>query len=242
MPRYIVIGDIHGQRAALEALLAQVPLTPDDIVVCVGDYVDRGPDTPGVLTRLIALQQAHPRCVFLRGNHDAMLLHFLDLIPHGDGAVYTLACNGGLATLAHYGCPATLLRACPEEHLPSLAVRHALRACLPREHLTFLMATTLRFITDEYVFVHAGINPARSLAAQREEDLLWIRAPFLTQQHGLPQTVVYGHTPTQDCDFDIRHEPAQRRIGVDTGAAYGGFLTALVLPDAQVVRVRCPAA
>lgn len=241
MPRYIVIGDIHGQRAALAALLAQVPLTPDDVIVCLGDYVDRGPDTPGVLARLIALQRAHPRCVFLRGNHEAMLLHFLDLMPCGDGTSYTLDCNGGLTTLAQYGCPATLLRACPEEKLPPLAVRHALRACLPREHVTFLLATTLRFITDAYVFVHAGINPARSLAAQRDEDLLWIRAAFLTKPHPLPQTVVYGHTPTQDCGFDVRHEPVQRRMGVDTGAAYGGYLSAVFLPEMRVVRVRCPA-
>jgi len=238
---YIAIGDLHGQRAALDALLAQLPLTPADVLVFLGDYVDRGPDAPGTLERLLALQQAQAQCVFLRGNHDAMLLHFLDLVPRGDGAAYTLACNDGLSTLKQYGCPATLLQQCPEEHLPPLAVRHALREYVPRAHLAFLAATQLLYATEKYVFVHAGIRPAHALAEQREDDLLWIRAAFLKKPHRLPQTVVYGHTPTRECGFEPRIEHAQRRIGLDTGAAYGGFLSAMVLPAEHVVRIPCRA-
>ncbi len=238
---YIAIGDLHGQRAALDALLAQLPLAPEDVLVFLGDYVDRGPDAPGTLERLLALQQTQAQCVFLRGNHDAMLLHFLDLVPHGDGAAYTLACNDGLNTLAQYGCPAALLQQCPEEQLPPLAVRHALREYMPRAHQAFLSATQLLYVTEQYVFVHAGINPARALAAQREDDLLWIRAAFLAKPHRLPQTVVYGHTPTRECGFGARIEHAQRRIGLDTGAAYGGFLSAMILPAERLLQVPCPA-
>jgi len=235
--RIIAIGDIHGCRDALCSLLQKLAFGPDDVLVFLGDYGDRGPDTPGTVARLLELQAAHPNCVFLRGNHDAMMMHFLGLTLIGDGDSFTLDCNGGLETLRQYGCPDELLRQCPDGRLPSADVRVALTNGVPSAHLDFLRSTRLMHVTPGYVFVHAGINPLRSLDDQREDDLLWLREDFILCPHALPQLVIYGHTPTRELDWTPRIDLAERKIGLDTGAAYGGFLTALALPQMQYVSV-----
>jgi serine/threonine protein phosphatase 1 len=235
--RIIAIGDIHGCRDALCRLLDKLAYGAEDTLVFLGDYCDRGPDTPGVVTRLLELQAAHAHCVFLRGNHDAMLLHFLALQPAGDGDAFTLACNGGLQTLQQYGCPNELLRQCPEGRLPSDDIRRALADCICAEHREFFMATRPLHVTRHYVFAHAGINPQRTLATQTHNDLFWVREEFIAMPHTLPQVVIYGHTPTYDLDWRPRDDRENRKIGVDTGAVYGGFLTALILPQMDFVQV-----
>ena len=158
--------------------------------------------------------------VFLRGNHDDMMLRFLDDPLSGTEWIDF----GGLATLYSYGI-----------HLPTTArsggelqsAAEALREALPKRHLAFLNDLELSFTLGDYLFVHAGVDPERPLDDQRGEDLLWIRDAFLKSRRTLGKTVVHGHTPTD--------EPVVRRnrIGIDTGAFATGTLSCLVLERDQ---------
>ena len=232
--RYIAIGDIHGCNAQLQALLARLPLRVEDLVIFLGDYIDRGPDTPGTLETLLAFRAQHERCVFLRGNHDAMLLDFAGITNDGIGESYLDPCNDGAATLRQYGCSEALIARCAETY--DEAARRAATAHIPAHHLQFLSNTTYCFSSPEYLFVHAGINP-RHGEEQRVGDLLWIREEFLSQPHHDPRLVVYGHTPVRTPPFAPRDEPEARRLGVDTGAVYGGRLTAVMLPGREIISV-----
>ena len=213
------IGDIHGCRATLDALLARLAPTADDHLVFVGDYVDRGPDSYGVIERLIALQAeaesgAGPACTFLRGNHDQMLLDWADGCP---GSYDLWRANGGLATLTSY----------PDTRVPP-------------EHFAFLRATELAAVVDGVAFVHAGLDPSRPVAEQIEdpdpEVLLWTRAHLNADRSAWEMPVVCGHTPVAE-PLDEDH-----LIAVDTGAVYHhrfelGRLTAVKLPSREFIAV-----
>ena len=233
--RYIAIGDLHGCPDLFEQLIGTLSPEPGDVVVFLGDYVDRGPDSPGMIERLIAFRTAHRRSVFLRGNHDAMLLNFLGLDPQGYGDSYLLAENGGDSTLRQYGCTGEdiLLNSWSFRQAIAAHARVRIRECIPRSHRAFLMRTKLYFKTARYLFVHAGINPAKPLGEQTQDDLLWIRNEFVTAAHTLPQTIIYGHTVTRVPRMDADGG----KIGIDTGAVYGGHLTALILPEMKFVAV-----
>ncbi len=221
MPLY-AIGDIHGCAATLDRLLERIAPTPEDHLVFIGDYVDRGPDAPGVLRRLIRLEAdaeagCGPRCTFLRGNHDQMLLDYVDGQPD---AFELWRLNGGLATLAAY--------------MEGGAAR------LPDDHVAFLRRTELVLDTPAFVFVHAGLDPRRSVADNLAQPdprvLLWTRAHLDADLATWEKPVVCGHTPTP--------EPTNRPrlINIDTGAVYHhmpgfGHLTAVRLPDRTFVSV-----
>jgi serine/threonine protein phosphatase 1 len=216
------VGDIHGELGKLERLLASLPLEDGDRLVFLGDYVDRGPDSAGVVERLIALEQERD-CVFLLGNHESMFLDFLGV----EGGAYfggeTFLLNGGERTLASYG-------------LLGADDPHARR--LPPAHERFLRACRLHHLEGEYLFVHAGLgrralercDPREALRHSRPEELLWSRSTA-DRPHALGVTVVFGHTPR--ADFSVYRNGAFS-IGIDTGATYGGPLTALRLPDERV--------
>jgi len=215
--RTFVVGDIHGCLDELCVLLSGIPLAAGDRTVFVGDYIDRGPDSRGVVDRLLALAADPAReCVFLRGNHEDMLLAYL-----GRGGHYGEAflANGGDATAESYGIgdptPAELM------------------AAIPAEHLRFFEETKLTHVEDGYVIVHAGIHPRRDLNHQSAHDLLWIRDEFIRRPHDLGQTVVFGHTPSRSVYVDLPY-----KIGIDTGCVYGGRLTALELPSRALHSVR----
>jgi serine/threonine protein phosphatase 1 len=220
--RLLCVGDIHACAAELEALVASLAPTEDDQLVFLGDYVDRGPSSRETIDFLLALKERLPRTVFLRGNHEEMMLGFLGL--GGEGADIFLRA-GGAATLASYGIAAR----------PGAAPKgEDVRASLPREHLDFLTGSLrLHFATDPYLFVHAGVRPGVDLARQTPADLLWIREEFLSAEHGLPWTVVFGHTPLRDVWFGPR-----RKIGLDTGCVYGGRLSGIDLTDGILHQVR----
>lgn len=171
--RLLAIGDIHGCRSQLLDLLDQVGPTPADRLVFLGDYIDRGPDSAEVITDLLNLRQLLPSTVFLRGNHEQMLL---DVLAGGDPAVFMH--NGGGRTIASY-------RAWGEWSPPA-------------EHLDFFAGLPALHETAGFIFAHAGLRPGRPAAAQLPDDLLWIRGEFLDSDYDWGKPVVFGHTPRQE--------------------------------------------
>ena len=221
------VGDVHGRLDKLERLLERLPLRPEDRFVFLGDYVDRGPDPRGVVDRLLRLAAERP-CVFLMGNHESMFLHYLGWKgPAYFGADVFLA-NGGAETLISYDY---FEREPPRPQ--------AFR--LPPEHEVFYEALRMHHVEGDYLFVHAGLGRALvrggdlgfALRRARPEELLWDRST-IDLPHDLGVTVVYGHTPR--ADFQVRWNPPWS-IGIDTGAVYGGPLTAIRLPDEVIFQV-----
>lgn len=214
--RAFIIGDLHGCSAELDVLLNEISATPDDTVVCLGDYIDRGPDARGVVERLLALERSGCRCVFLKGNHEDMFLDYLGQRGHfGDAFLF----NGGESTLNSYG----------------LQGRKGIGAweALPAEHRAFFGALQLTFRWGDFLCVHAGFDPRRSLDQQHEEDMLWIRQEWIHATHDFGCTVVFGHTPMRE---PFLHWPY--KIGIDTGLVYGNALTCLVVPEMRFLQVR----
>ena len=221
------VGDIHGEREMLEELLAKLSLSEDDELVFVGDYVDRGPDSRGVVELLIELQQRQ-RCTFLCGNHESMFLDFLGWPGSRYFAGDAFLANGGDRTLASYGY---FDRDDPDPETFSL----------PKAHEVFFSGLKLYHQAGDYLFVHAGLG--RRLLSERDlhfamrharpDDPLWDRTS-IDLPHALGVTLIYGHTPS--ADFRVRWNPPYS-IGIDTGAVYGGFLTAIRLPDEKLFQV-----
>ncbi len=213
--RVYAVGDVHGCADRLEALHAAIaedlgrrPVAAP-LVVHIGDYVDRGPDSAGVLARLLAGPDlpAAVEVVNLMGNHERTMLDALE----GDRAAGTdWLFQGGRPTLESYGVDPDGPR---EAWVPGLRAGH----------LAFLRSLALHRSEGGYLFVHAGIRPGVTLADQTPEDLLRIRQPFLYTEQDLGAVVVHGHTPVKT--------PVVRpnRIAIDTGAVFGGALTAVVL-------------
>ncbi|HEX5068365.1 MAG TPA: metallophosphoesterase family protein [Myxococcota bacterium] len=221
------VGDIHGERELLDDLLAALPVQPGDRFVFMGDYVDRGPDSRGVVERLIEHARRHPS-IFLCGNHESMFLDFLGWRGRQYFGGDAFLANGGDRTLASYG-------------YFDAADPDPLAFELPAGHVEFFRGMRLHHREGDYLFVHAGVG--RGLLAEKDleyalrrarcEDLLWDRATF-DLPHELGVTVVYGHTPS--ADFEVRWNRPWS-IGIDTGAVYGGRLTAIRLPDEAVFQV-----
>lgn len=220
--RVYAVGDVHGRADLLDAMIALIrdDLTarpPEGIrpwLVMLGDYVDRGPDSRGVLARLVAGPwPVGLRRVFLKGNHEDMMLRLLRGAP---GLAGLWLANGGAETLGSYGVAATDTGALPAR----------LDAALPADHRRFLEGLDLLHASGDYLFVHAGIRPGVPLDRQAPEDLMWIREPFLSAAHALGAVVVHGHT--------IHAAPVEQgnRIGIDTGAYASDVLTCLVLEGA----------
>lgn len=212
------IGDIHGHSDLLAPLLAEIRLQADrsqrTLLVPLGDYVDRGPDSRAVVDLLLETA-AHPRIEahFLRGNHDQTLLDFL-----ADHTVGPAWCGvGGRQTLFSYGIepPAT------RKHMELwLQARDDFAANLPGSHLEFYRSLAPSFTWRDWFFTHAGAQPGVPLEDQTEHDLMWIRHPFLKDEARFEKIVVHGHTPADQAYAD------HRRIGLDTGAYMTGVLTA----------------
>lgn len=210
------IGDLHGCPDELEVLLDGLGAGAADTLVFLGDYVDRGPRVRPLVERLLRLRDERPATVFLRGNHEDMLLGYLGLGGrHGD--VYVA--NGGGATLASYG-------------VPSGAKGPAAAACFPAEHLEFLQRLTLMHRDERFLFVHAGVRPGVALEEQSDEDLLWIREEFFATRHDLPWTIVFGHTPHREARLALPYH-----VGLDTGLVYGNKLSCLDVGGRRLLQV-----
>jgi serine/threonine protein phosphatase 1 len=213
-----VVGDVHG---CLDPLLGVQRLIDADRAkshlertaeIYLGDYIDRGPDSAGVVSTLIARARA-ANAVFLRGNHDQMLLDFLD----GADCLEPWRELGGTATLLSYGVAASLLtRSAPTE-----VVRDALNENMPPDHRVFYDQTGSYMQVGPYLMVHAGIRPGVGLEDQKTDDLLGIRQDFLEYDGDFNFIVVHGHTPVE------APELRRNRINIDTGAFATNRLTCL---------------
>ena len=224
MGRLYAIGDVHGCARTLDALLVEIDadaggaLGSDDTVVFVGDYVDRGPDSPGVLDRMIELEavQGGAEYVFLRGNHDQMMLEYAE----GTGDTELWWINGGRTTLSAYDARGSL--------------------SIPPEHVAFLRRTVLAVERGGFAFVHAGLDTRKTVGENLADPdpaiALWTRKHLDANLSAWEMPVVCGHTPVT--------EPINesRLIGIDTGAVFPnrpglGRLTAVSLPDRRFLSV-----
>lgn len=226
--RVYAIGDIHGRDDLLaqlhDRIAADMRTAPEAfrVLVYLGDYIDRGPESRKVIDRVLSFRPERTERVFLKGNHEAAMLSFLkgDFAGLRDWMTY-----GGQATLHSYGITPDLQAASNPKRLAAL--HQALWNAMPDQHRHFYGALLPSFAIGDYLFVHAGVNPAQPLEQQTEGDLLWIREPFLHWRRYLGKMVVHGHT--------IAHTPEERphRIGIDTGAYATGRLTAVALSGEQ---------
>jgi serine/threonine protein phosphatase 1 len=212
--RVYAIGDVHGCLDRLVALHADIAAdlterpVAEPLLIHMGDYVDRGPDSAGVIERLAAGHLPNLPVVNLMGNHEDLMLSALE--RPSDASVQLWLMNGGANSLHSWGIPRT-----------TAAAEWASR--LPARHLAFLRNLAVSHSAGGYLFVHAGVRPGLPLERQSPHDLLWIREPFLSSSADFGAVVVHGHTPRG------RPEVRRNRIGIDTGAVMGGNLTCVVL-------------
>ena len=204
MPRTIAIGDIHGCSIALNALIEAIDPQPDDTIIPLGDYVDRGLDSKGVLDQLIAMSN-HCHLVPILGNHDEMMLHARD----SDADFQHWTNIGGDATLDSYSSAGTL------SHIPP-------------EHFQFLEKCVPYFETGTHLFLHANYDPALPLDQQDEHTLRWLSLrDSVPGPHCSGKIVVVGHTPQPEV-LDLGY-----LICIDTNCCDGGWLTALEVDNGQ---------
>jgi serine/threonine protein phosphatase 1 len=219
------VGDIHGRSDLLAALLDQIEAdaaasarAERRSLVFVGDYIDRGPDSRGVVELLLRALPHGFDAHFLKGNHEAILLDFLE-DPSNLGQWLA---NGAEATFKSYGVDVVeLVRRGAEPEL----WRAAFLALLPADHRRFFDGLELAVVLGDYLFVHAGVRPGVPLDAQNPHDLIWIRGEFLRSEADFGKVVVHGHTPMALPDM------RPNRIGIDTGAVFTNRLTTLRLED-----------
>jgi len=203
------IGDIHGALQKLRSLIGRCEEhaagRPMKFVF-LGDYIDRGPESADVVRLLIDLRSKMPnRVSALRGNHEATVLAIVD----GEIPAAAWLSQVGAATLRSYGIDDA--------------------SKIPRAHLDWMRSLPLNLDDGRRFFVHAGIAPEQPLDAQHERDLLWIREPFLSDRRDYGRLIVHGHTPLPGTSPDLRGN----RLNLDTGAGYGGPLTAAVFAEDQ---------
>jgi serine/threonine protein phosphatase 1 len=215
------IGDVHGRLDLLEKMhdaIAAETRGRDWRIVHLGDYVDRGPDSSGVIDLLAAWTAADSRVLALAGNHD---LGFLDFLARPEPAGL-FASYGGVQTAQSYGVTLDLNGA---QGFASSAA--ALVRAVPQSHQEFLGALRFSVALGDFFFCHAGIRPGVPLDVQDKADLIWIRGDFHRYRELHPKVIVHGHTPVS------QPEVLPNRVNVDTGAFASGRLSALVIDGAQ---------
>jgi len=226
--RIYAVGDIHGRSDLLKQIFSVIDVDLKNspprraIEVYLGDYVDRGPDSRGVLDLLIQRGRGH-ETVCLKGNHEAFMLEVLkEPAKLQDWRQY-----GGLLTLTSYGLRPTM-NPTPDDQGNLI---RGLSAALPPSHMQFLNGLPASFTAGDYFFVHAGVRPGVALPSQREEDMFWIREEFLNSEDDFGKYVVHGHTPVSVPDI------RPNRINIDTGAYATGNLTLLSIQGDSMMAI-----
>jgi serine/threonine protein phosphatase 1 len=211
--KIFAVGDIHGCAHELNLLLDKLPLRADSTLVFLGDYIDRGPDSRGVIEKILELRE-QLNVITLMGNHEEMLLEFLSNPSSSLAGFFVF--NGGSATLASY-------------------VTQGNHYEIPADHLNFFKTLKLYHQQDQYLFVHAGLpeKPVAQIDGELDSPtLLWIRQPFLSSSFNWGRKVIHGHTPRQQVEIK------ENRINLDTGCVYGGYLSAMELNSGQIYQVK----
>jgi len=202
------ISDIHGQLELLSNLMDTIPIKDGDQFIFLGDYIDRGKNSAKVITYLIKFAQTYD-CVFLKGNHEEMMLRCIQDNDPLDLQLWKL--NGGNKTIRSYK-----------------GIQN-----VPPSHREFLANLKLMHETEAYIFVHAGIAPDRPLTEQKEDELLWIRDHFFSYPTNLKKKVIFGHTPI----MYLKDYYNKDKIGIDYGAGIGLNLATLKLPEEEFIVV-----
>lgn len=228
--RIYAIGDIHGHLDKLRRVHDWIDADRrrhggEGVVVHIGDLVDRGPDSAGVVDWLMNGVAAGEPWVVLKGNHDRMFCWYLEEVSRQDprlfeGLTWVHSRLGGMATLASYGVDGSDTE--PGE-------RHErARGAVPGAHVAFLAGLETVYATEDVIFVHAGIRPGVALERQAEEDLVWIREPFLSDVRDHGRLVVHGHTVVDE----VTH--FGNRVDIDTGAGFAGPVSVIVVEGREV--------
>ena len=206
------IGDIHGQLGMLLTALERIEADGgvDAQIIFLGDYVDRGPDSRGVIDTLIQGKAQGRNWITLKGNHDRMFQWFMEDVPRHDphmlvGYHWFHERLGGVETMASYGITFDDRTRLQDVHAQACPI-------VPQSHVDFLNALPVTHETDDLLFVHAGIRPGVPIADQTEEDLVWIRQEFHTHTDPHPKLIVHGHTPVDAATH------YGNRVNLDTGA------------------------
>lgn len=205
--RIFVIGDIHGCLNMLERLMNEIDWLPEkETLIFLGDYIDRGADSKGVVDYVLKLNESSCNVKCIIGNHEAM---FMDYISEKDQGLFLM--NGGLTTLKSYG-------------MDKAGWKNTL---VPPEHMAFYRSLETYVELDDYYIVHAGFRPGIDIKMQTLEDMIWIRGVFISSNYDFGKRVIFGHTTF--------YEPLvmPNKIGLDTGAVYGNKLTCLELPEVR---------
>jgi len=242
--RIYAVGDVHGRLDLLDRLMDLIVGDSAGrdyartIVVFLGDYVDHGPDSNGVVGRLINIRRQRNLLsgrdpgrpppgfapLFLKGNHEDFLLSFLQ----NPASERIWLQNGGEATLLSYGLVREVVGEVFWRGDPGLIkVSSMFRTLLPDDHLRFYQALELCYRAGDYFFVHAGVKPGVGLARQKPDDMLRIGDEFLNWPHHFGAIIVHGHSPV------LAPEELHNRIGIDTGAFWTGKLTAVGLEGSR---------
>lgn len=224
--RAYAIGDIHGCLFEAQKLLRRIVAFNDyhdDVptyIVFLGDLVDRGPDSKGVIEHLMKFPYSFAKPLFIKGNHEEMMVRGLmgepELLP--DWLKY-----GGYACAESYGLPQSELMGHDADVL-----EYKLRSVIPKKHVEFLDSFLDYVQFGDFLFTHAGIRPGVPLENQNSRELRWIRDPFLEHRGDLGVMVVHGHTISDN--IDVRNN----RIGIDTGAYETGVLSAICVEDSNI--------
>jgi serine/threonine protein phosphatase 1 len=217
--RFYAIGDIHGRLDLLDALLRQIdeddrtrPPAKTKLVI-LGDLMDRGMESRGVIERMMQLDQASDNIIFIFGNHEELMIRAWE----GERNIMaTFNRAGGRETLLSYGISREQYEAWDLGE-----IMHALQEAVPVDHIRFLKGFRNYYKAGDYLFVHAGIRPGIDLEDQTSEDMRWIRGGFLDSDEDLGMMVIHGHSITKEVD------ERPNRIGIDTGAFNSGILTAI---------------
>ena len=218
--RIFAIGDIHGcpdePAILLDFLENDQGLTDFDVVIFLGDYVDRGPNSKAAIDLLLEFKLRFPNTRFLKGNHEVMMLDFLGF---GGSLGQAFMYNGGIETLQSYGIS---VFAPPDEMV----------SALPPQHFKFISTLESVIQVGDFTCVHAGLNPVNKFEEQLEDDVYWIRDEFIANVHNFDTTVVFGHTPYKEVFLHLPY-----KVGIDTGLVFGNKLSCIELVKGDVFQV-----
>lgn len=214
MNKIFAIGDIHGCLGKLQALIQSIGADPqNDTLIFIGDYIDRGNAGREVVDYVIRLRSEYKNVACLLGNHEHMFMRYLEGMDEE-----TYLYNGGKHTLSDYGINLSDTTGERKEKIPEA-------------HLLFFQSLLPYHQTKDYIFVHAGLIPGVPLKKQTTHDLLWVRHEFIDSNYDFGRRIIFGHTPLS------RPLIMENKIGIDTGAVYGGKLTGLELPKVKIYQV-----